>query len=106
MPNKGISERQCLCSDSKEATEIPRLGNKSPQSIAEGMRCTQDSHGPRSTQPFHGLPANFKNDISNRLQSHTSESQSDTTLRYLIFFSETTQKLFYFDFFIKMDLID
>lgn len=93
VPNKGISERQGLCSDSKEAAEIPKLGNKSLQSIAEGMRCTQDSHGPRSTHPFLGLPANFKNDCSNRLQSHTSESQSDTTLRSEDSFQQPTSQL-------------
>lgn len=93
VPNKGISERQGLCSDPKEAAEIPRLGNKSPQSIAEGMRCTQDSHGPRSTQPFLGLPANFKNDCSNSLQFHTSESQSDTTLRSEDSFQQPTAQL-------------
>lgn len=91
VPNIGISERQRLCSDSKEAHEIPRLGNKIPQAITEGKRCTHDGHSPNSAQPLLGLPANFKNDCNDRLRFHTSESQSDTILRSDSFQQPTAQ---------------
>lgn len=91
VPNLGTSEIQRLCSDSKEAHEIPRLGNKTPQAITEGKRCTHDGHSPNSAQPLLRLPANFKNDCNDRLRSHTSESQSDTILRSDSFQQPTDQ---------------
>lgn len=89
--DKGTAERQHLCSDSQEAHEIPRLGSKPPQSNTEGKRCAHDGHGRKSAQTLVRLPANFKNDCSNRQSSHTSESQPDTLLRSDSFQQPTAQ---------------